>query len=733
MLAVFRGKPPRLLWSRPRPKTVLFVALAIVTVLMLMVRAPEGVYEVAPWGGNEPASGQRPLTDDELRAQEEQARQREREEYEAKENALREQWKHEYREAESLAGSNKIYGNTVASLVDKDVRKLEFQEALKEAPGQEVAFTRDHPVYFNPYSDYNSDHWQENGHAPYVPCDGPDGRPVQDILVFKGHPHDWPSPGLGSFDVLNMDGNLCFERDTRWGPYGLVSRNDSDGHPIDWDKVQWGRLQHHCAEKNQNRFKTRAEAQSEKLDKASDSTSESSNDAESTGAPSSSQEQQRQTLAEREGGSSIVKDDSGTTKEQRTAILLRSFTGKKYTENDKQNIRALITELSLRSGGEYQVFLLVHVKEQQEGIDDILDDPEAYQRILHAHVPHEFHDIAVLWDDQQVWRIYTALTDDLERSVHEAQWLSVQKFSREHPEFDYIWNWEMDFRFTGQYYDMLNKLHLFGKKQPRRGLWERNERYYVPSYHGDYDTEFRKMVETRSGKDTVWGPMKLPFLVDAVGPTPPVADPRDDPYEWGVGEDADYITLGPMFNPVGSKWIMWDHVWGYSDEQHDGRDLPRRTTIVTHSRLSKRLLEVMHDEEMRGNHVASEMTPQTVSLLHGLKAVFAPHPVFFDRPWDGNFLQKWFNPGPGGVAGGDGSSMGFGRERRYEGSTWYYRAVPPNRLYNNWMGYPDTSMGGSRWESQHGRPCLPPLMLHPIKDVKPTKDDFETQFDLAFG
>jgi hypothetical protein len=65
-----------------------------------MVRAPEGVYEVTPWRGNEHASNLPPSTNEELRAQEEQARQREREEYEAKENALREQWKYEYREAE---------------------------------------------------------------------------------------------------------------------------------------------------------------------------------------------------------------------------------------------------------------------------------------------------------------------------------------------------------------------------------------------------------------------------------------------------------------------------------------------------------------------------------------------------------------------------------------------------------------------------------------------------------
>ncbi|CRK23082.1 hypothetical protein BN1723_012892 [Verticillium longisporum] len=47
----------------------------------------------------------------------------------------------------------------------------------------------------------------------------------------------------------------------------------------------------------------------------------------------------------------------------------------------------------------------------------------------------------------------------------------------------------------------------------------------------------------------------------------------------------------------------------------------------------------MHVENLRGNHIASEMTPQTVALLHGLKTVFAPHPVWFDRPWNGHTLS----------------------------------------------------------------------------------------------
>lgn len=421
--------------------------------------------------------------------------------------------------------------------------------------------------------------------------------------------------------------------------------------------------------------------------------------------------------------------ETGYKRETRTAILLRSYTGKEYTENDKQVMRALVSELTLKSGGEYQVYLLVHVKDRALRI---FDDAETYQYVLQENIPPEFHGMTVLWNDKVVWDIYTELKDDNERSVHTAQWLSVQKFSHDHPQFDFIWNWEMDFRYTGHHYDLLDNLSKFARKQPRRGLWERNERWYVPDHHGDYDTTFRKEIEERYGNETVWGPVKLPFI-NPVGPQAPAATAEEDDYIWGVDEDADVITVGPIFNPIGSNWVIAKHVWGFTDENHHSWDLPRRTTIVTQSRVSKRLLDIMHVENKRGNHVASEMTPQTIALLHGFKAVFAPHPVFTDRDWNGRFLDKWFNPGVNGEAGGRGSPMGWGRERRYQGNTWYYRAEPPNRLYNNWMGWTDTGIGGKRWEQSHGRPCLPSVMLHQIKNTKPTKKGHKTGFDLVYG
>ncbi|TDZ75124.1 hypothetical protein CTRI78_v000184 [Colletotrichum trifolii] len=634
-----------------------------------------------------------------------------------REQSLRDEFAKEYESSRQLPASGAIYGNTLDTLAEAD-RPAEFASRLRASPTEEKPYAKQLPVYLDPYPDYNTEEWNKT-HRPYVPCVGAHGEPVEDLMVFKGHPLAFPKPSFGGFDVLKMDGDICYERDTRLGPYGYLPQlHGKTGLPIDWDKVKWGDLQMRCAEQNAGRFggpkpnKYLATAYEDIASKYGKGI-KVGRDGDSSSAP--------------DAGHGTETETAKTTYETRTAILLRTYTGKKYTENDKQVIRSLISELSLRSGGEYQVFLLLHVR------DDGVDINEGRQRVLDEHIPREFHGITEVWNDQAVWDIYTALTDGEEKTVHHAQWLSVQKFSLDHPEYDFVWNWEMDVRITGHNYDFVRRLEDFARAQPRRGLWERNERYYIPAHHGAYDTDFRAYVEQRTQGDQVWGAPNISFI-NPVGPKPPVEKARDEPYRWGVGEDADLITMGPIFDPVGSGWIFGDKIWGYKDAANpDNTKLPRRTTIVTQSRISKRLLDIMHVENLRGNHIASEMTPQTVALLHGFKAVFAPHPSWFDRPWSGSFLEKWFNPGPRGASGGEGSPMGYGRERRYQGTTWYYRAEPPSRLYNNWMGYIDTDVGGRDWEVDHGRPCLPPMILHPIKEVEPTEPGYATKFELNYG
>lgn len=647
----------------------------------------------------------------------------------------------------SKPGIYAIYGNTLSTLVDakNGTRAAKFEAALKPLDDASngkgwlgwlkghvaSSYSKVAPVTYDPYPAYNSDEWRRNegAHgADYVPCLGPDGRPAADIRVFKGKPSGFPKELFGSFDVLGMDDDLCFERETRLGNYGLGDDKKRRGKGIDWDTVDWGRLQQECLKKNRGRFDMDG-VPNQFLKKPYDLKAEIGEIpgiVEETVNRTRGERRLRRRRSDAKAGSAAK-----AAKEPRTALLLRLYTGKVYQENDKQVIRALVTELSLRTGGQYSIYLLVHVRDSNL---DIWNNETDYHTAISA-VPPEFRSMTILWNDAAVQEIYPRLQGRA-NSVHNAQWLPVQKFAEDHPEYDFVWNWEVDTRLTGHHYDFLEKLAAFARKQPRRGLWERSARYYIPSLHGDYDTTFRHDVakrywnDTTKREDTVWGPVPLPGVVKPVGPKPPFPKPTDDhDYSWGVGEDADVLTLGPIVDPVGSGWVNTRDVWGYAGAEKT----PRRVTIITHSRVSRRLLHIMHVENLRGNHVASEMTPQTVALLHGLKAVAAPMPIFFDRAWSGEALERWFNRGEHGDAGGKGSPIAWGLEGRYRGSTWYYRAAPPQRLYLNWMGWEDTGIGGPKWEKTHGRPCLPPVLLHPIKDIAPTEEGYASESKLPYS
>jgi hypothetical protein len=557
-----------------------------------------------------------------------------------------------------------------------------------------LSYSENPPYKYNVYPDYNSMVWKAANKGTYKPCDGPEGV-LEDLLVFSGRPKTFGEPPMGSYIALDIDSNLCFERETRLGPYGFqeeelltdpASSSKKLRRRTDWDSINWGFLQQECALRNADRY-DRVQGYP-LLSKFSAGQSLNSS-ARYNGAGKSRRLDTRPV----EDSRRYNKERSQATIESkpRTAFIIRTHSSQTYTENDKQNIRALISELSLRSGGEYQVYLLVQVKDDSL---PILTDVNAYNEAVQNSVPKEFWNMTVLWNDAKMKEVYPDIMPQV-NNVHQSQWLSVQKFAQDYPDFEYYWNWEFDTRYTGQHYNLLEKLDTFAKSQPRKYLWERNERYYIPSFHGRY-SNFRKMVEPETDKDTVWGPLPDPRIKPA-GPARPDVDPKEDNYSWGVGEDADYISLAPMFDPVLTKWVGKNDVWGFLGRENT----PRRATIGTTSRCSKLLLDTMYKENLKGNHVNSEMTPQTVALLHGLKAVYAPIPIFFDKAWGGTSLQKYFNPGPNGESGNSiESPFSWGKEGRFQGSTWYYRAIPPSRLYNNWLGWEDSGIGGPEVSSR---------------------------------
>ena len=169
-----------------------------------------------------------------------------------------------------------------------------------------------------------------------------------------------------------------------------------------------------------------------------------------------------------------------------------------------------------------------------------------------------------------------------------------------------------------------------------------------------------------------------------VGPKPPVRSPEEDKYEWGVGEEADLITFLPIFDTIDTQWTFVDTLWGLS------ADVPRRTSPVAIGRVSKILVQQMHEINQRGICLASEMTAPTLALWHGFKAVHVPHPVYVDGKWSSKELGRILNPGqPEKINGGDDSVWNWNHrwDHILYRLSYMFTTQTAEDLYRRWLGY----------------------------------------------
>lgn len=550
------------------------------------------------------------------------------------------------------------------------------------------------PFTFNPYYEYISDDYLED-HFPVQPCYLDERGHVSppEVYAYPGVPQNMTRHFFGSYEVLGLRDDVCWDRFGRLGPYGygydreegglgLAEKSEKVGSgkvwkqqpKIDWRGINWADVQQRCYEKNKMRFDA------------------------------------NETTTNAEG--------KQMKKVPRQAYILRSYTGYKYDDHQLLTIRAMITELSLKTGGEYDVHLLVQVKDDSI---PIWTDKEVYRETLEESVPEELWGITTLWSEELMRLYYPGpFGENFENpsgqaihGVYRGAHFPLFWFAQQHPEYDYYWNWEMDLRYTGHYYEFNKKVTDWARKQPRKGLWERNARYYLPDFHGDW-ANFSKIIEMQTLADSttspIWGPVT--FNNDGMLPSPNETKPPvawiEDNYEWGVGEEADLITFNPMFDPGKTNWVFRADVDGYSRHYTIP---PRRTAIITVSRLSKRLLDIAHKETYLMHHsMFPEMWSPTIALHHGLKATYAPHPMYFERNWPLAYMNQVFNhPKPGQ------SVFGFG-EHNQLGNSFYYHSIFAGNLWRRWLGYKENGVGGSWYElSGTGRMCLRSTLFHPVK------------------
>ncbi|KAI9800768.1 MAG: hypothetical protein M1833_003185 [Piccolia ochrophora] len=695
----------------------------------------------------------------------------------------------------------RYYGG-IRSLVARAENVPEYPRVVEDAPPSGSSDTNEPKVDrrsdampssgpFNPYPDYASVEYASE-YGSFVDCQQNitlNAR-IPSVRAYDGIPRGFPDPAMGSYSVLGLRNDICFEKYGRLGPYGYgysvkaggtgaglhgdregAEEVWGDSAPVNFNGVNWAQLQTQCVAANKHRF---AEIPERQIDHAfqmgvGPSAILTKRDLVDTNATSSvvHQEQLNDTHSvpvsdPGENGSETTPSYSNTPKPDqepsqpstnqfgkkrtpRTAFLVRTWESYEYTTDDILYLRALISELSLMSGGEYTVHLLVHVRDVNL---QIWADEELYQETLRKSLPEEFWGLGTLWTERQMGLIYGGLEETFYaklpvHGVYRGTFMPVQWFAHQHPEYDYFWEWEMDVRYTGHYYHLLDRVGKWASDQPRKGLWERSSRFYVPAVHDTWE-DFKQMVrwQTEMGTDSpsnvwsglqtghstsrgdrgksdkpIWGPERPPNdqLNTTFDEIPPTSYEKDK-YQWGVGEEADLITFNPMFDPDGTTWNLAQDTTGYNTSE--GLP-PRRSAIVTASRLSKKLLQTMHHEtSIMRHHMFSEMWPASCALHHGFKAVYAPHPVFVDRDWPPQYLASVFNGGRNGATGGARTSVFGSREHNFRGTSWYYNAGFAPNLYKRWLGFRVDNGGGEEAEmAGDGRMCLPGVLLHPVKNV----------------
>lgn len=457
---------------------------------------------------------------------------------------------------------------------------------------------------------------------------------------------------------------------------------------MDWNKVNWAKLQNDCFERNRHRFPDSA-------------------------TPFDDTRITPPRFALRKASKiPPVRHWYEFQPTRRTAVVVRAWRGYEYLPEDLHNLRSLIVETALRTGGEYQVILLVDMKDYEGYDNDIFASDEAYRNGMRdAGVPPEFQSMTLLWTNRLLDSWYPQVKEHL--TVYQV-YQPMQLLALHYPEFDHFWQIELDMRFIGDAGKILDGLSEAARREPRKQALERSSFLHMISEIGDYGEFFRAVNESNKGGSHAWGPIRIPEI-EPIGPEPPVADPRDDNFEWGVGEDADALTTAICQNALTpNEWPFKKWISGFSA----GMDTPRFYSPPAIQRSSRALLLAIHQAQHElGLRIPSEATLPSFALWHGLKLSFPQHPVYHRDKDDVENRRGWWRGGPLGSPTGLGPANND--HPRGLGLTWWWESDWSKHVFNEWYGRKLSDDVPRPWliREWEGKLWLPTMMMHPVKHI----------------
>ena len=578
------------------------------------------------------------------------------------------------------------------------------------------------PHVYTPYPSYTSRSYRRLWKGKHAPCVGPrdtevDGNrldrlryyrpvpsglcsqitmPVRTLLIC---PQDHqPPPTIGSHDSLHINPRICLDRWSRFNPAGYdedhidLDRDlDEDVLPrLDWDHMDWDTMQEQCYIRNQDRYEQRSAFPSKVFDLPTED--EKVNVDSTLYFP-----QQPNTTWW-----------SPSQYHLRTGVVVHLNARPNWPVDTQQFLRSLILELSLHTGGEYEIILLVRSPHPD---NTLFSNDNLYNTELRRSTPPEFRNITMLYNAAltSAWYPGTELSHPPDQeSQAELQTLALLSLLR--PDLEHIYHISHQVRYTSNFYPLLESLTSFAASQPRQGLQERNSHLYFPSLHHRYSTFVSLHTNVTSLPDP---PSPCPGITP-IGPDPPNT-PADYP-SYGITEPADLITLSPILSPSSlltpSATPQIPALRPFNTTSIHGVSISTALLLTTTSSAltsySKRLLRAIHHTQLTTNaSMPGPMLGPSIARVHGLKAVVAPMPNWLDvattpsdvyRDLEGGVLTA--SSQGGNETRGEGevdARVGDGEKilrLRGESPRWSMgmsgtRGVSEfgNELYKRWMGY----------------------------------------------